>query len=322
MDDDNGILVIGAGVSGLATALRLAEAGYAVRVLAAEGSPHTTSDIAAAIWYPFRSEDSRRARVWAGETLRWLEDLAAVAPEAGVTLVEGVALHQAPGPPPEWRADVASFRAAVAGELAPGMAGGWVFRVPVVRMSVHLAWLAARLAERGVPIALGRQLEPDGLAAALGDHRAVVNCSGLGARELVADDSLRPIRGQVVRVSPGHATRFVQAADDPRAVTYIIPRPDCTVLGGTTEPGEWSLEPDTAVTEAILARCRVLVPALTAAEVLSVAVGLRPGRPTVRLEAERRDGGLLVHNYGHGGAGLTLSRGCASAVLSLIAAAG
>lgn len=53
-----------------------------------------------------------------------------------------------------------------------------------------------------------------------------------------------------------------------------------------------------------------------------MAVGLRPGRPTVRLEAERRDGGLLVHNYGHGGAGLTLSRGCASAVLALIAAAG
>lgn len=322
MDDDNGILVIGAGVSGLATALRLAEAGYPVRVLAAEGSPHTTSDIAAAIWYPFRSEDSDRARVWAVETLRWLEDLAAVAPEAGVTLVEGVALHEAPGAPPEWRADVAGFRAAVAGELAAGMAGGWVFRVPVVRMSVHLAWLAARLAERGVPIVLGRQLDPDDLAAALSEHRAVVNCSGLGARELVADDSLRPIRGQIVRVSPGHAPRFVQAADDPRAVTYIIPRPDCTVLGGTTEPGEWSLEPDPDVTEAILARCRALVPALAAAQVLSVAVGLRPGRPTVRLEAERRDGGLLVHNYGHGGAGLTLSRGCASAVLALIAEAG
>ena len=82
------------------------------------------------------------------------------------------------------------------------------------------------------------------------------------------------------------------------------------------------LEADPAVTEAILARCRALVPALTAAQVLSVAVGLRPGRPSVRLEAEHRDGSLLVHNYGHGGAGLTLSRGCATAVEALIAAAG
>ena len=316
------ILVIGAGVSGLATALRLVEAGYAVRVLAAEGSPHTTSDIAAAIWYPFRSEDSGRARAWASETRHWLEGLAATEPEAGVTLVEGVALHDEPGLPPEWGDDVAGFRAARESELPSGTGAGWVFRVPVVRMPMHLAWLAERLAERGVSVQLDQRLSAADLVAAVGRHRAVVNCSGLGARQLVADDSLQPIRGQIVRVSPGHADRFVQAADDPRAVSYIIPRPDCTVLGGTTEPGEWSLEADPAVTDAILARCRALVPALAAAEILSVAVGLRPGRPTVRVEAEHADGGLLVHNYGHGGAGLTLSRGCASAVLGLIDAAG
>lgn len=322
MDDDKDILVIGAGVSGLATALRLAEAGHPVALQAAEGSPHTTSDIAAAIWYPFRSEDSGRARAWASETLRWLETLAATEPEAGVTLVEGVALHETPGPPPDWWPDVAGFRPAEPGELPPGVAGGWVFRVPVVRMPIHLAWLAGRLAALGVPVRLGQRFSEADLAAALGRRRAVVNCCGLGARTLVADDSLQPIRGQIVRVSPGLAPRFLQAADDPRVVSYIIPRPDCTVLGGTTEPGEWSLEADPAVTEAILARCRALVPALTAAQVLSVAVGLRPGRPSVRLEAEHRDGSLLVHNYGHGGAGLTLSRGCATAVEALIAAAG
>lgn len=322
MPGNSSILVIGAGVSGLATALRLAEAGYPVEVLAAEGSPRTTSDIAAAIWYPFRSEASGRARAWASETLHWLEGLAATVPDAGVTLVEGVAMHQASGPAPEWRDDVAGFRAAREAELPPGAAAGWVFRVPVVRMPVHLGWLAERLAERGVSVQLDQRLSGADLVAAVGRHRAVVNCSGLGARELVADDSLQPIRGQIVRVSPGYADRFVQAADDPRAVSYIIPRPDCTVLGGTTEPGEWSLAVDPDVTEAILERCRRLVPALSAAEILSVAVGLRPGRPTVRVEAERFGEGLLVHNYGHGGAGVTLSRGCASAVLQLIAAAG
>jgi D-amino-acid oxidase len=43
----------------------------------------------------------------------------------------------------------------------------------------------------------------------------------------------------------------------------------------------------------------------------------------VRLEAEPGDGGapLTVHNYGHGGAGITLSWGCAREAAGLAAEA-
>ncbi|SFB39767.1 D-amino-acid oxidase [Amycolatopsis marina] len=69
-------------------------------------------------------------------------------------------------------------------------------------------------------------------------------------------------------------------------------------------------EPDQAVTESILRRCRALVPELADASVLRTKVGLRPARPEVRLD--RVDD--VIHCYGHGGAGVTLSWGCADEV--------
>lgn len=311
-------IVIGCGVAGLTSAIRLAEAGLRVRIVARAVSPHTTSDIAAAVWYPFRTEQSDRSLAWAVESLAFLRGLADD-PGAGVTLVEGIeALPAAAGAPPPWHAAVDGFRRARRDEIPPPYVDGFVFTVPVAQMPVHLAWLAARFRALGGVIETGVELAPDDLDRLAGEAAVVVNCTGLGARDLVGDADLVPIRGQIVRVTPGHAGRFVQApADEEGAVSYVIPRPDCTVLGGTTELGRWDLDVDPATAEAIRARCVRLVPALADAAVLSHAVGLRPGRPSVRLEAERRAGGWLIHDYGHGGAGVTLAWGCAGEVVRL-----
>jgi D-amino-acid oxidase len=67
--------------------------------------------------------------------------------------------------------------------------------------------------------------------------------------------------------------------------------------------------------EAIRERCIALVPALKDATVLEHKVGLRPGRKEVRLELEPlANNRAVIHNYGHGGAGFTLSWGCAAEV--------
>ena len=72
--------------------------------------------------------------------------------------------------------------------------------------------------------------------------------------------------------------------------------------------------------------CAAVDTRLATARIIEHRVGFRPARPQVRLEAEdavAADGSsarLLVHNYGHGGAGVTLSWGCARAVASLVAA--
>jgi D-amino-acid oxidase len=98
------------------------------------------------------------------------------------------------------------------------------------------------------------------------------------------------------------------------------------VLGGTAQYGDWNTNLSLADRERILAGCCEVYPSLAAAEVLGDWVGLRPGRTCIRLEAGLVHGGAtgavpVVHNYGHGGSGLTLAWGCAGDVVQLAAEA-
>jgi D-amino-acid oxidase len=304
-------IVVGCGVIGLSTAVRLLEAGFKVRILARERTPNTTSDIAAAVWYPFRCGPRDRALLWSRRTYRALRALARDL-DTGVAMVSGIDLEETDtGIEPWWREAVDGLRRAEGRELAPGYAAGHVFTAPVVAMPLYLKWLESRVAALGGVIEARNvnRLEALFLQASL-----VVNCTGLAARELTKDDDLHPIRGQIVRVEPGHADRFVQAGGGRRPLAYIIPRYDCTVLGGTADEGSWDLSVDPATADAIVERCTALEPELANAAVLSHAVGLRPGRSEVRLETVRHAGGIVIHNYGHGGGGVTLSWGCADEV--------
>jgi D-amino-acid oxidase len=108
---------------------------------------------------------------------------------------------------------------------------------------------------------------------------------------------------------------------DPEDLVYVVPRERDVVLGGTAQEGAEDVRPDSATAAAIRARCEAAVPALRGARVVAEAVGLRPARPAVRLEAAAHDGGTVVHCYGHGGAGVTLAWGCAEEVVRLVAGA-
>src|SRR5262245_27671613 len=304
-------IVVGCGVSGLTTAIRLLEEGFRVRIVTRERTPHTTSDIAAAVWYPFRCGPADRALLWSRLTFRMLKGLARD-PATGVTMVPGIdLLERDDGDDPWWKGAVDELRRAEPAELAPGYASGRVFTAPVVAMPVYMKCLEGRVADLGGAIETRTVADLDALFAAAS---IVVNRAGLAARELVDDEALHPIRGQVVRVAPGRALRFVQAGGGAKPLAYIIPRPDCTVLGGTEDEGVSDLDVDPGTAKAILARCVALEPALAHAAVVSHAVGLRPGRREVRLETVRAAGCIVIHNYGHGGGGVTLSWGCADEV--------
>jgi D-amino-acid oxidase len=146
----------------------------------------------------------------------------------------------------------------------------------------------------------------------------VVNASGIAAGELVGDTSVYPVRGQIVRVVNPGLTLSVRDEHHPGGRAYVHPRSWDCILGGTLEKGRWDTEPDPDQTTAILRRCADIVPALAQVEVIDSVAGLRPGRPAVRLEIDRA---LLpapvIHNYGHGGAGITLGWGCADDVAAM-----
>jgi D-amino-acid oxidase len=308
------VRVVGAGVVGLASALRLAEAGHQVQVVAAALDESTTSSVAAALWYPYRATPSAEVIGWLTRSYAAFDALAGEE-STGVRVLRGREFFREPEPDPWWRSAVPDLGRLPADELPAGYLDGYRLTVPVVDMALHLRWLAAQLRVRGVDILTGRLTE---LATALAGVDAAVNCTGLGARELVEDRTLSPVRGQIVVVEQFGLTEWLLDQSDPDRLTYLVPRGETVILGGTSEEGDAGLEVRPRTAEAIRARCAALVPLSAGARVISHRVGLRPARPAVRLETELLADGPVVHCYGHGGAGVTLSYSCASEVVEQI----
>ncbi|WP_134742099.1 FAD-dependent oxidoreductase [Nocardioides sp. 503] len=294
------VIVVGAGVVGLTCAVRLLEAGHRVDVVARDLPLETTSAVAAALWYPYGTPADPRVAAWAARSYEVFESLAA-REATGVRMLEGTEVVAPDAPHPWWADAVPSLRR---------VADGWSFVAPVAETPTYLRWLSGRVEELGGTVTrLNLSALPEG-----GD--LVVNCSGIGSRLLAADLSVTPARGQVVHVEQHGLERWwLDAGPEP---LYVVPRADEIVVGGTYEEGEWSRTPSPEVAEAILQRAAVLVPELADARVLRHRVGLRPARSAVRVERD----GRVVHCYGHGGAGVTLSWGCADEVVALVDSAG
>lgn len=306
-------LVIGAGVSGLTTALCLAEAGWSVRVVAKDLPHDTTSVVAGALWGPSFQEPMAKTMAW---TNRSLPEFTALAedPATGVRMARSFTVSTMPaGDPPPQARSIPELRACDPAELPAGFASGFHAVMPLADMPRYLDHLTARLAAAGVPVEQRTVASLDDAARAA---PLVVNCTGLGAREL-GDGSVRPVfRQHVVLANPGLDLLFMELsmADE---WTSFFPHGDRVVCGGVRIPDRWDRTPDPGITDRILARVRALEPRLRDAEVIEVVTGLRPDRPAVRVEAERLGAGWCVHNYGHGGNGVSLSWGCAREVVEL-----
>lgn len=315
------VLVIGAGVAGLSTAVCLLESGLGVMVQSADLPQRTTSAVAGALWGAHLVGSDGPVGQWAAMTLDRLGQLADD-PATGVRQIRGLAASrdgqaEAPGftrgAGPLTRCDPAA--------LPAGYAAGWRYSAPVVAMPAYLDYLTDQLLRRGGRLHVGRPLASLAEAADLSAAPVIVNCSGMGARELVPDAELAPVRGQVVVVAnPGLTEFFVGECDDPDLLSYFFPHGATVLLGGTQQAGNTSTEPDPATADQILRTCIAAEPRLAGAAILAHRVGLRPVRPQVRLETQAIGGGRhVVHNYGHGGAGITLSWGCARAAADQVA---
>jgi D-amino-acid oxidase len=301
------VTVVGAGVVGLTTAVVLERAGHDVAVVARQTGVATTSGAAGAIWLPFRVGPPHRAMEWARRTREELTRIADGFPEASVDVVDAFIVPESVDELPWW--------APAAGGLtlthhAPGTLGVPAFRMRVPRCDPrhYLSWLEAALTR---PVTLADVVDLSGLE---GD--VLINCTGLGARRLTGDAELGASLGQTVVVASRSLDPGIMLSDDrqPEAMFYLIPRRGEFVLGGCSipSPAEEAPPADPALRDAILERCRRA--GFDPGSVLYLRTGLRPVRPEVRLERD----GRVIHNYGHGGAGYTLSWGCAEEVARLV----
>ncbi|AEW99664.1 FAD-dependent oxidoreductase [Streptantibioticus cattleyicolor] len=322
IDMDVDVVVIGAGVIGLTSALRLQHGGLRVAVVAADPPLASTSAVAAAVWYPSGMAEDARVAAWAAATFaEFTRQAADGVPGVSMRPTRMLAHRRAGAEAPWWAAGVPDLRRVGSAELAPPYRDGWEFTAPAVEMPLYLPWLLDRFHEGGGVLVLQRL---GSLGAASGRAPAVVNASGLGARELCGDPAVHPVRGQLVLVRNPGLRRSLRVQDDPAGYVYVHPRSTDVVLGGTFDADRWDATADPEVSRAILRRCAALAPELRDAQVIDHRSGLRPARRGgIRLETDlcSLPGTRLVHNYGHGGAGVTLCWGCADTTAALVGTA-
>jgi D-amino-acid oxidase len=307
------IAIIGAGVSGLTCGAVFAERGYRSTIFAKEMGRQTTSGAAAAVWFPYHVEPAERVIPLALETYQVLLDLARF-PGSGVSIIETRQfLRTGEIEIPDWAIPLGAsvIPSEVEGSFE-SFKSGFSLRVPLMDTTIYLDYLAARFRTAGGEMHSNVRFEK--LEDVDRKFDLVINCAGIGARELVRDADLEPHRGQVAIVPKIESLSAAIVCDD-EPLMYAIPRATDCVFGGTNDLSD-NLAADTPTTQRIVAECsRVLN--IDKPPVVGERVGLRPFRRSgVRLERDRmRDGRTVIHNYGHGGAGFTLSWGCAREVL-------
>jgi D-amino-acid oxidase len=324
------VAIVGAGVSGLTCGVVFAERGHRTTIFAKEIGQQTTSAVAGALWFPYDVEPADKAIPWALETYQTLIDLARNT-ESGVSMIELRQLSRIGEIQiPDWAVPLGAR--VIPSEVENGSAAepatwtgsegiksreftsGFAITVPLVDTTIYLDHLANRFLKADGQITENVRLE--NLEDVDPKFDLVINCAGIGARELVHDADVQPHRGQVAIVPRIKDLPYAVVCDD-APLMYAIPRLNDCVFGGTNELSD-DLAADSATTARIVAECtRVLN--IEKPNILAERVGLRPFRKSgVRVARNHlRDGRTVVHNYGHGGSGFTLSWGCAEKVFDL-----
>jgi D-amino-acid oxidase len=205
----------------------------------------------------------------------------------------------------------------------------YTYETPLIDTEVYMAWLLSEVLGHGGTVEGRRVYGPLAASApALRDvYRAdiIVNCTGLGARGLSEDD-VAPVRvawlivendgRSFPKVTTAHCSSQLDSAAAGNFL-FIAPRGrDRLILGGIAQPEHWStnlgIQRD-SISESIWRQCMQFMPCLANAKICGNAelrVGLHPFR-RAGVRVERESGDTVVHNYGHGGSGVTLSWGCA-----------
>lgn len=249
------VAVIGAGVMGLTTARLLQEAGRKVTIYTAALPPDTTSAVAGGQVSPFGhfSEDevtpAWTAQFQAAMAYSWKRFQAQVGDHYGIRWLPTYEESRNVSFADDWlNAYHPNARALGRGEHPFPVEHIVRFDTMYVETPRFMAQLASEVLRGGSAIRI-RRFETLADLAAL-PEATVVNCTGIGARALVGDEGLMPVRGQLAVLEPQHEVRYAFAG----TAGYMFPRNDGILLGGTFERGEWDATPQPDSIARILAR--------------------------------------------------------------------
>jgi D-amino-acid oxidase len=291
--------------------------------------PNTTSNRAGGLIFPFLCEPLEKVNQWMKATIHRYQTCPTLSHY--VTSGKYFEYFDQPKKEPEWKDLMPSFRRLTSGEYPSGYADGFGMDVLVIEVPDLLKYLLEHFRELGGNIVIK---EVHNIDEAFEEFDIVCNCTGLGSRKLFNDELIYPTRGQVIRIANTNKLSHVLCDDEGHnSLSYVVCRKNDIVLGGTAQSHNWSLDPDPQDTAQILSKVEILSQGLITSNIselplLDIGVGLRPSRERVRLETEtytytdRRGFNekikFVVHNYGHGGSGFTVSWGCAEEAVDLV----
>ena len=305
--------VIGCGIVGLTTAIKLQESGFTVTILAKERFDTSLSSKVGAIWFPFEIHPKIEANRWA--TLAYNEYKTDVVEGNGVAFIPFITAYNEESNT-DWTLQLPkdTVRKATTAELPRGIKSAYISIVPLAEPPLYLPYLFQRFTESG---GIFKEQKIESLEEVSALNTVVVNCSGLGAKELCNDDELLPMRGQILRCKK---MDLKSCADSTKqgALSYVINRSEDCVIGGTDYINDWNISVEQSDTKLIVDRLIEGGLSDKAPEIIEEIVGLRPKRSAVRFEFDKNHTNIF-HNYGHGGAGFTVAWGCAIETAELLA---
>jgi glycine/D-amino acid oxidase-like deaminating enzyme len=254
-------VVIGCGVIGLSTARLLQLRGYAVTIYTQAMPPLTTTNVAGGLWEPvslydeprvtpqFRTQFASAARF----AFRYFQSLAGADYAVSWLPLYSLSTHAAHQAPSSDNpaSDVESLypepRQLTAAENPFSVAFAFRRYSMLIEPAPYLTALLRDFHLAGGRVVLRSFQNPRDLAAL--PEPLLFNCTGLGAKALFNDEELTPIRGQIVDLLPQPEVAYMTLGP---GNTYMFPRRDGIVLGGTFDRGVSNLDPDPATSERIL----------------------------------------------------------------------
>jgi D-amino-acid oxidase len=252
--------VLGSGAVGLATARLLLERGIAVTIYAKDLPPNTTSNIAAAQWFPVTVYERARATpefatqfVQAAEFayrryqllvggnwgVRWMSNYDMQNEpfsDAGLRGVRSLIRHLIP-----------RLEELPAGSHPFPFAHVRRFDTMMIETPFYLEALVRDIRLAGATIIV-REFHDTSELASLPEP-VIVNCTGLGSRSLFGDQELSPLKGQLTVLLPQPEVEYAVLAGE----LYMFSRRDGILLGGTHDQDVWDLTPDPAAEKRIVA---------------------------------------------------------------------
>ncbi|MFV8226447.1 FAD-dependent oxidoreductase [Christiangramia aquimixticola] len=306
------VTVIGCGIIGLTTAIKLQEKGFRVTIIAKEPFDRTLSSKVGAIWFPFEIQPKERANKWSA--LTYQEYQLDKNEGNGVSFIPFITAYNNTSNT-DWIKLLPSgtVRKALPEELPKGIDAAHISIVPLAEPHLYLPYLFNRFVDNG---GIFKMQKIASLKEASTLNSLVINCTGLGAKDLCNDENLQPMRGQILRCKKMDIS---SCADSTKkgALSYVINRSEDCIIGGTDYENDWNTNVEINDTNLIIDRLIQAGLSKESPEIIEEMVGLRPKRSCVRFDFDEKYTNVF-HNYGHGGAGFTVAWGCAIELAEMV----